>query len=233
MKYKNINKIILCLLGGLVILTGCQNISSNIPKKIDDKEVVVISRLRAEWANRLPENSQELAEDSDLIATGTVIDSQAKSNGSQTGITYKITKLYKGKVENSTVLVWYDGCYIPGEEYVLKNPDAEAGFTKGVDTTSEQEAAKEKALKELSGKMVGLGLVDGQIIPEIGKEYLFFAWSVPESPDFGGTGHEYSQGLFLVRDGKIMDFDPIARKASVRSKTINVDDFLKKAIDTK
>lgn len=214
----------------MLFLSGCRESISTIPKEIQGKEVVVMSRIQADWANPLPENSRDLVEQSDLIGRGKVMEKIINERGDQTGVLYKVTKVYKGEIAENQVLVWYDGCYIKGEDYVLNHEDAQAGFEKEGSSPKEVLEAREKALEELSGKIVGVGLVEGQQIPELGETYLFFAWSIPESSEYGGTGHEYAQGLFLIHKEKIQNFEPKAKGIKELKSQIDVELFVNKAM---
>ena len=162
-----------------------------------------------------PSTSKELFDEANLIVLGTVIETKvlvSKENESEkTNVTLSVEKIYKGDLDTKTIGLSFMGGVLSGEKYIETHPKH---IQKGI-ALSNGTVTIEEIKNHYQNKNVDLPSFEGELIPELGKQYLIFAHTLPEEApkdlpfNHYIAGYEYAQGVFEVREnGKINDFRP-------------------------
>lgn len=165
-----------------------------------------------------PKNEEELFSSSSLILKGKVKEIKLVTDKdafySQTIAKVEVEEVYKGEVTTKTINISFMGGIISGENYIkvaentLKIGAEKAKFQDGVDINIEEQ--KEYYL----GKNIKLTTPFGEVLPEVGSEYLFFSEkSEVEESMYYLSGFEYAQSMFKIfKDNKINEFNPTLKE---------------------
>lgn len=190
------------------------------------RDVYKISNINVDYDGIKCPTSKELYKNSSLIIDGKVLSSKTTlgpSGIANTLVTFKIANTYKGQYKEKTIEVAFIGGYVNAEDYNQNISAEEFPVKELID--------KESLKEEITGKILSLNIFPGEEIPLVGGNYLMFLGEREEFMGcrYGVIGMEYEQGLFVIQNGNINDFNPENRKNNKLTNKIDLKLFIEAA----